>query len=201
MSNAQDDQDRIFRMNSIEKLLGPDGLPRMTELEALEQVREFLGSFRRGELIDPVIFGRNMAKIFTCYPRQIALVVCDPVKGMPSMQDWIPSLAQVKAACDAEIAQLHRIIRFRNWGKPANLELTKDEPVRPTMEQLKAKYGPNWGIASEDDPKRPEPFKMLSMKQLDEHYRKQSLDKTMRGGSQPSVGDVKESGGDETSEV
>jgi hypothetical protein len=137
-------------------------------------------AFRRGELIDPVIFGRNMAKVFMCYPRQIVLIVCDPTTGVPAVQDWLPSIAQVKAACDTEIAYLHRVARYRNWGNRATLELAKDEPVKPTMQQLKAKFGPNWGIKTADEENRPESRSAMSKEQLQEHYSKYNLGKKIR---------------------
>jgi hypothetical protein len=151
----------------------------MTELEALEQVKELLGSFRRGELVDTAIYARKMANVLMSYPRDIALLVCDPLRGLPATQDWIPSIAQLKSALDSKVAELERIRRYLNWGKKSEvLELTKEEP-RPTMQQLVEKYGPNWGIKSDNDGLR-DPSPGMSKNELRDHYSKYQLAKRKR---------------------
>ena len=88
------------------------------------------------------------------YSYEIVQFVCDPFTGLPGQLKWMPSVAEVKAACNARADELAKIRRYQNWGKPL---AASDKPAgetdaarKPTLEQLKAKYGPNWGIDVKD---------------------------------------------------
>ena len=43
---------------------------------------------------------------------------------------------------------LHRIARFKNWGKESVPLIEPPRENRPTLEELKAKYPPNWGLGA-----------------------------------------------------
>jgi hypothetical protein len=89
------------------------------------------------------------------YSREIVLFVCDPCTGLPGKLEWMPSVAEVKTACDARAADLAKYHRFKNWGK--SLAAPKDEDIprdpqkpKPTLKELHAKYGGvTWGIGQD----------------------------------------------------
>ncbi|MET4238571.1 hypothetical protein [Bradyrhizobium sp. RT10b] len=92
------------------------------------------------------------------FPPDIVQHVCDPRTGLPGKMKWMPSVAEVKEACEARSAEKARHKRFENWGKndddAEERERMKDQgrlpppppEKRPTLAALQEKYGPNWGL-------------------------------------------------------
>jgi hypothetical protein len=110
-----------------------------------------LGFYRRGEAHDPRAFVSGIAAAFTCYPKAIVRTAVDPRIGIPRRLQWEPSVAEVHAFCEGEMrhlaAELARHQRTESLRR--QIERRKDDPdksERPTLKQLKAKYGPTWGI-------------------------------------------------------
>lgn len=103
--------------------------------------------------------------------------VCDPRTGLPGSSKWMPSPFEVKAACDERAHWLKRVARFQNWGKsPADQKrLTHEEKPKPTLEQLKAKYGENWGLGGDGKPKDLAP-QGPTHDQLRHHYQHYGLE-------------------------
>lgn len=44
-----------------------------------------------------------MGSILSCYPQPVAYRVTDPRTGLPGRCQWLPTVAEVKAACEAEM--------------------------------------------------------------------------------------------------
>jgi hypothetical protein len=68
---------------------------------------------------------------------------------------WPPTISEIVEACNDRMADLARQERFRNWGKSETLLLDPPEQSKPTLDELKAKHGPNWGINVEDPEAKP----------------------------------------------
>lgn len=76
----------------------------------------------------------------------------------------MPSVAEVKEACEARSAEKAHHLRLKNWGAnnddSEERERRKDQGLlpppprkaRPTLDELKEKYGPNWGIGGAVEP-------------------------------------------------
>ncbi|UFW91011.1 hypothetical protein BjapCC829_21715 [Bradyrhizobium barranii] len=104
-----------------------------------------------------------IAAVLQCYAPDVVQHVCDPRTGVPGKLKWMPSVAEVKSACDDRMAEKARKRRFENWGlnnvDADERERMKDQGLlppprerRPTLDELKAKYGPNWGIGGDVEP-------------------------------------------------
>jgi hypothetical protein len=109
------------------------------------------------------------------YSREIVLFVCDPCTGLPGNREWMPSVAEVKTACDARAADLAKYHRFKNWGKslaaPKDEDIPKDpEKPKPTLKELHAKYGgATWGIGQDvQEPSKVSPT--MTPEKITEHY-------------------------------
>lgn len=142
-------------------------------MEALKAAKQLLDCYRTGEANNPETFGAAIAAVLSDYPLDVVQYVCDPRTGLPSSSTWMPNCAEVKAACNERVAWLHKVERFQNWGKKP-LEIEPPREYRPTREELQAKYGPNWGLTSLDEPVRklrPAP----TADELREHYAKHNL--------------------------
>jgi hypothetical protein len=135
----------------------------------LKAAKQLLDCYRTGEANNPETFGAAIAAVLSDYPLDVVLYVCDPRTGLPSSSTWMPNCAEVKAACNDRMAWLQKVEKFQNWGKKP-LEIEPPREDRPTREDLKAKYGENWGLTSLDEPAKtakPAP----SWDQIGEYYR------------------------------
>jgi hypothetical protein len=113
--------------------------------------------WRKDEAHDPETFGLAVAAVFTLYAPDVVQFVCDPRTGLPKTHKWAPAISEVHEALADRVSNLQRKKRFENWGKPDpdERERMKDQGLlpspraaRPTLEELKAKYGDNWGITN-----------------------------------------------------
>jgi hypothetical protein len=158
----------------------PEPEKTLTTVEALEQAQTLLGCFRHGKADNPVVYGSAIARVLSMYPPEIVRFVCDPCTGLPGKLDWMPSVAEVKAACEARAEELAKRHRYQNWGKSIAVHraaILTDEPVKPTIEELHAKYGKTWGIDAGDGLERVSKAGCMTPEQILEHYRTHGLGK------------------------
>jgi hypothetical protein len=161
---------------SVEKLPAlAEEQAKRTEYAA-ERARILLGCYRTGDANDPDTYVAAIAATLARYPEKIMDIVTDPRIGLPRKKTWLPSIKEVYDACEEEERPI-REEEVRRANIRAMLEDRKKDPARenrPTREQLKAKYGENWGLGSLDEPKRkaaPAPTK----EELAAHYRQYGL--------------------------
>ena len=85
-----------------------------------------LGCYRKGDAEEPEIYAAAVASVLTCYPQDVAQRVTDPRSGLPGRSQWLPTVAEVKAACEAEMApsraeaarEVRRVRTARVVGEP-----------------------------------------------------------------------------------
>lgn len=117
---------------------------------ATRKVNLLFGSFKKSDADDPETFTAGCLRLFTAYPREVVEHVVDPMTGLAGKEDWVPSLAKVKAALEARASQLarqreredHRATTLADRARAAAVARNR----RPTLDELRAKYGPNWGL-------------------------------------------------------
>jgi hypothetical protein len=83
----------------------------------------------------------------------------------------MPSLKEVRDACEKEMEPIYR--RQREEKVIAETLAARAEPPRderPTITDLKAKYGENWGLTSLDKPEH-KPKPAPTKEELAAHYR------------------------------
>jgi hypothetical protein len=137
-----------------------------TDVEtALQRAQILLGCYRRDDAADPETYGGAVAAVLAEYPPDIVQRVTDPRSGIPSRSQWLPTVKEVRDACE-EIDQRRRAMAQMKKHEAEQLaarkaaELSRDR--RPTYEELKAQYGDNWGMApAEDQTKREESRRAL----------------------------------------
>lgn len=74
-----------------------------------------MGFFRKVEFQDPSRFSVALSSLFTRYPLSIGRKVCDPIDGLPGRLRFPPSLAEVKEALDAKLAERRAIAYRARW--------------------------------------------------------------------------------------
>lgn len=77
--------------------------PPCSPLLAAKQTRVLLGCYRKGEAADPEVYVASVATVLTRYPETIVRKVTHPVDGLPGKLNWLPTVAEVRSACDAEM--------------------------------------------------------------------------------------------------
>jgi hypothetical protein len=106
------------------------------------------------------------------YSEEIITDVTHPVTGLPSKKSWLPTVKEVFDFCeelDDRIKQ--KIIRERCVKEQfaARAEDDRLKANRPTIEELKARYGENWGLTPHE-PVKGEKFKAPSWQGIASAY-------------------------------
>lgn len=87
-----------------------------TVMYAAERARVLFGCYRKGEANDPETYAAAVAAVLSEYPENIIRAVTDPRCGIPSRSDWLPTVAEVKKACEALYGPVRRT---SEWDKQA----------------------------------------------------------------------------------
>lgn len=113
--------------------------------------------YRKDEAADAEIYMDAIAAVLACYPDRVIEKVTDPRYGLPCKCQWLPTVKEVKDACESEMESERAEVRSQRMAADAEAQIaarraweaSRAKP-RPTVEEMKAKYGPNWGLNSED---------------------------------------------------
>jgi hypothetical protein len=129
-----------------------------------------LGCYRTGDANDPETYVAAITAILARYPEEIITRVTHPATGLPSKKGWLPTVKEVSEACgEANSEIVEEEARLRRIREQVEMRERMERGERPSMAQLKAKYGENWGIGEEETAKRvstPAP----TIEQLRHHY-------------------------------
>ncbi len=103
---------------------------------AAERAALLFGCYRGGDANDPVTYSTAVTAVLTCFPEHVVEYVTDPRTGIPSAEQWLPSVAVVKRACIVRQSYLERLADFdRRFGnrRPATVlpAFDKTRPGRP----------------------------------------------------------------------
>lgn len=157
-----DDEDNIWR--PIAKAV-PESRGQLTsvsaslrEVAAAKATKVLLGCYRSGEANDPEVYTTAVMAVLAQYPEDIIRAVCDPRTGLPGRLKWLPTVSEVREACDEFVeADMAAVRREREWSEQLHRRkeweaFQEVKKTRPSLDELKAKYGPNWGLKG--DPRR-----------------------------------------------
>lgn len=105
-----------------------------------------------------------LAAVLCEYPEQVARRCADPVHGVSRETKFLPTVADLVGWCERATAAMRhpidiedREIRRRRAAKEAEEEWKRIDAARsarPSIDDLRAKYGPNWGLKSVTDETR-----------------------------------------------
>lgn len=134
-----------------------------------------LGCYRTGEANDPETYVAAITAILARYPQDVITAVTHPATGLPSKKSWLPTVKEVVDACDAaNEPNVQNELRLKRIKEQIESRERMEKGERPTLAQLKEKYGPNWGIEDPETTKRmvkPAP----TAEQLRHHYQHYDL--------------------------
>lgn len=142
---------------------------------AAERARLLLGCYRTGDANDPGTYVAAITAILARYPEEIITEVTHPATGLPKKKSWLPTVKEVADACeDAVEFSVNHQARLKRIQEQLEMRAREDRGEKPTLEQLKAKYGDDWGIGAEEKARKtvaPAPTK----EQLRHHYQHYGL--------------------------
>jgi hypothetical protein len=132
-----------------------------------------LGCYRTGEANDPDTYVAAISATLARYSEQIITDVTHPVGGLPSKKSWLPTVKEVFDACE-ELADWDR--RKNTYARQVREQMDEiaaqdklQSQERPTLEEMKAKYGPNWGMTP-TEPAKKSTFKAPSWQEIASTY-------------------------------
>lgn len=100
---------------------------------------------------DPDTYLRALTALLGSYPSDVVQAVVDPRSGLPSRLKWLPTIAEVKEACEREMAPIYREREFQKQREEmARMLPAPSSGERPSLDELRAKHGAHWGISQDD---------------------------------------------------
>jgi hypothetical protein len=133
---------------------------RMIFSDALERVGAMLKSYPPSEGIEMSGYIGTLAAALMQYPPCVSIRCADPIKGVAATTRFKPTVADLIAWCEREVASLREIVgredcdraqvEQRRRDAKLEAELAAARATRPTLEELRAKHGPHWGLKSMD---------------------------------------------------
>lgn len=118
---------------------------------AVERAKLLASCYRKDDAADPEVYAGAIASILSQYPADVVQRVTDPRSGIPSRLQWLPSVKEVRDACEEIDGHQRRLDAMLERERKQIEERKKDDAAkakRPTLDGLKAKYGPNWGLSA-----------------------------------------------------
>jgi hypothetical protein len=111
---------------------------------AAERASLLVRQYPERSVSDPQVFIAGLCAVFIRYPEMIVRRVTAPGTGLASKVEFL-SQAAVEKACDYEMAPIIREDRRRAaFSQAAQIEPPR--APRPSIEEIKAKLGPDYGI-------------------------------------------------------
>jgi len=86
-----------------------------SEDEARGAAEFLVGQYPARSVHNADIFAKSMTAMFAAYPRDLAKRVTNPVTGLASRLKFLPTLAEVKEALDAEKSRRFRLRATAKW--------------------------------------------------------------------------------------
>ena len=102
------------------------------------------GCFRKGDANDPDTYAAAIAAVLTRFPPEVVAHVTDPRSGLPSRSNFLPTVHEVRLACEERDADLNRSNRRAALERQQLAEREQYEQQRanaPTRAELEAKLG------------------------------------------------------------
>lgn len=158
---------------SAEQLPASMGRHDVLTSYAAERAKLLLGCYRTGEANDPVTYVAAITAVLARYPEHVITTVTHPATGLPKKSSWLPTIKEVFDACEAavlyDVNNEARLKRIKEQLETREQDENRREE-RLTLAELKAKYGPNWGLNVEPSFATRPAKKAPSWDQIIAHY-------------------------------
>lgn len=121
---------------------------------AVERSRLLFGCYRTGDANDPDTYVAAVTAVLARFPEEIITQVTHPDTGLPSNgKGWLPTVKEVKDACNQAYEPiLQNELRLKRIKEQMEMREREERGERPSLAQLKDKYGQNWGSERRSKP-------------------------------------------------
>ena len=160
---------------SVENL--PASMARQENLTSYAAARAklLLGCYRTGDANDPATYVAAITAILARYPEEVITAVTHPATGLPSKSGWLPTIKEVGDACNQAIEPIRQNeLRLKRIKEQLEMRERMERGEKPTAEQLRAKYGENWGLTPRE-PKKETAFKAPDWDEITAAYQADPL--------------------------
>jgi hypothetical protein len=100
---------------------------------AARKAAQLFGCYNRNEANDPEIFITAMTAMLACYPELVVDRVCDPIRGLPAKNRFLPAIAEIREACEREMIW-HDAVERRDRERRHTAEVLAPPSDKPTAE-------------------------------------------------------------------
>lgn len=110
---------------------------------ATESAKRLLGCYRKGEAEDAEIYVAALAVVLEGYPAAVVAHVTDPRTGIPGESKWLPTVADVRHACELAMKPLRDEVdreQRRVASEAAMRGADEERAKRKTLDQLVAAH-------------------------------------------------------------
>lgn len=93
----------------------------------------------------------GVVAVLSRYPREVIDQVTHPATGLPATNKWLPTVSEVREACEAAMAPIERNRERERVNAEMDERRKAFDEARakaPTMADLREKYGEGWGVSS-----------------------------------------------------
>jgi hypothetical protein len=143
---------------------------RLLLSEAIDAVGKMIRGYANRGSADKSYIGA-IADLLCQYPRSLAIECADPVRGVVLTTKFMPTPADIAGWMEPRVDRMKGRADFEDGAERQLRERREytERVSRPreTYDELKAKYGPNWGIAQG---KPTGGFPALTLDQVREKY-------------------------------
>jgi hypothetical protein len=109
--------------------------PTILTRYAAERARLLFGCYRKGDANDPDVYVAAVTATLARYPEDVIRAVTHPASGLPIQKDFLPTVAEVYRACEAEdMPRRQREARERQDAQ-RRAEIAERDQNRNTPEQ------------------------------------------------------------------
>jgi hypothetical protein len=91
---------------------------------------KLFGCYRASEANDPDVYVTAAAALLAGYPDAVAAKVCDPIRGLPSTNKFLPAIAEIREACEREMVW-HYAVERRERVREETLTGRRDSHKAP----------------------------------------------------------------------
>jgi hypothetical protein len=154
----REDQEH-FRTIASALAAPPKGSPKKRDMEtlaldrdplvALQKAKQIFACYRKDEAHDPEMYAAAVAAVLSGYPAFVTDYVADPRTGIASTSKWLPSVSEIKDACESKLNRIQQDIERDQRIEKQIAARIEDEALkqreRTSYENLKTRYGDGHG--------------------------------------------------------
>ena len=135
-----------------------------------------LGCYRKVDCADPEVFATAAVAVMRRYPEDVVRKVTDPHSGLPATSKWVPTISELRDACETVNAAARRREEQAARIKAQFAERERMEAVEPAERRrafIKREMAKVNAVFASADPDKPPP--PLDIREMEECAEKQAL--------------------------